>query len=900
MAPDRPDPDALLARVQEEDEAARRGRLRIYFGASAGVGKTYAMLQAAHKLQAEGQDVLAGVVVTHGRSETQALLEGLPGLPLKPVSYRGKSLDEFDLDACLHRHPGLVLVDELAHTNVPGSRHPKRWQDVEELLASGIDVYTTLNVQHLESLNDVVGGITGVRVQETVPDTFFDKADEVVMVDTPADELLTRLKAGKVYMGTQAERAARHFFRKGNLMALREIALRRTADRVEDDVQSWRLSERVPHVWQTEEALLCALGPGLQAERVVRSTARLAQQLNVSWHAVHVETPSLQQLPELQRERTLRVMRLAQDLGARTALLTDAEPARALAEYARKHNLSKLVIGHSATPTAWQRLLRRPSMAEKLLGHSPELDLVVAGAPVPARAEAADHATTEALGRQPWGAYAGSLLVCGLATLVCWPLQFHFEQANIVMLYLMVVLGVSLHWGRGPAVLASFLSVGLFDFFFVEPKLSFAVSDVQYLVTFAVMLVVGLVTGHLTAGLRFQARVAAEREARSRALFELTSSLAGALQTDQVMAIAETHLAQEVQGEAAVFMLDLYDTLQPSARQLLWLEQERPDLGTARWTLQHNQAAGLNTDTLPGSPWFFLPLSAPMRTRGVLALKPGSSRSVMQPEERAQLETCARTIGQALERVHYIEVAQKALVDIESERLRNSLLSTLSHDLRTPLAGVYGLAQTLTQTPGLPTTAQEMSQVLCEQAQRVCAMVNKLLDMARLQSGPVQLNRQWQPVDEVVGSALTSMANTLQAHHVQVDLPADLPLLHLDAVLMERVLCNLLENASKYTPPGSLIHIEAHTGPEDLTLTIEDNGLGLPAGQEETLFTKFTRGEAESSTPGMGLGLAICRTILDAHGGQIWAQRSPLGGAAFVIRLPLGRPPQLPDHDEPT
>ncbi|MFY7913150.1 MAG: DUF4118 domain-containing protein [Rubrivivax sp.] len=907
---ERPDPDALLEQLRVEEEKAARGKLRIYFGASAGVGKTYAMLLAGRKLLAEGRQVLVGVVETHGRGETAALTEGLELLPARQVEYRGRTLPEFDLDAALARLKPLVLegqprplilVDELAHSNVAGSRHPKRWQDVEELLANGIDVYTSLNVQHLESLNDVVGGITGVRVQETLPDRFFDAADEVLLVDTPADELLSRLKAGKVYMGAQAERAAKHFFRKGNLMALRELALRRTADRVEDDVQAWRSHSAITQVWSTEAAILCAVGPTPRAEHVLRSSARLAQQLGVSWHAVYVETPALQRLPDAQRERVLRQMRLAQDLGAATAVLQAQDKVAALAAHAREHNLAKLVLGRSPALPGWRRLLAGRPLYERLAAALPDVDLIEVGLP-PAVGQRPDPPPPSPAweGATRKGArYGLASAACALTTALAWPLQNLLDEANIVMLFLLTVLGVALRLGRGPAVLASFLSVGLFDFFYVAPHLSFAVSDVQYLLTFGVMLAVGLIVGQLTAHLRYQAQVAAEREARSRALFELTRELSGALQTEQVAQIAQEHLARELHGRVQILVLGLDEQLHaPLPLQSVAGEEEAPDAGTARWALDHGQAAGLATDTLPGSPWFYLPLAAPMRTRGVLCLRPRGLEAVLRPERRAQLDTMASIIGQALERVHYVEVAQNALVHIESERLRNSLLSALSHDLRTPLAVVYGLADTLAALPGLPAPALEMSTQLRRESQRINAMVSNLLDMARLQSGAVRLRREWQPVDEVLGAALQSMHSVLAGHHVQTRLAPDLPLIEIDAALIERVLANLLENAAKYTPPGSRIEVSAKIQDAQLQLTVADDGPGLPAGREEALFEKFTRAQSESSIPGVGLGLAICRAILEAHGGRIWAERSALGGAAFVLTLPLGQPPALPREEE--
>ncbi|ALV07190.1 DUF4118 domain-containing protein [Roseateles depolymerans] len=906
---DRPDPDALLAQLREQAQAEQRGRLRIYFGASAGVGKTYAMLQAARQLQAQGRSPLVGVVETHGRSDTLAVLEAPPRLaqlPLRQVPYRGRSLPEFDLDGALERlrdQPDpLILVDELAHSNVPGSRHPKRWQDVEELLANGISVYTTLNVQHLESLNDVVGGITGVRVQETLPDTFFDRADEVVLVDTPADELLTRLKAGKVYQGAQAERAGQHFFRKGNLMALRELALRRTADRVENDVQAWRSNERIAQVWKTESAILCAIGPGDEAESVVRSAAQLAQQLAVSWHAVYVETPRLHRLSDAHRERVLRVVRLAEDLGATTAVLAGQEPSSVLRDYAREHNLSKLVMGRGEVRPWWQR---RKELATWLRRAAPELDLVQVGT---SRTQRSSEDVEPRRLTDPVR-YLRATVACGAVALVCWPLSHLVATDNIVMLFLLGVVGVAMRLGRGPAVLASFLSVGFFDFFFVAPRLSLAVSDVQYVITFGVMLAVGLVTGQLTAGLRYEARVSSDREARARGLFELTRELAGALQVEQVVVTAEQQLAQQFGGRALIYVLDDDDQLQPSPAQAALSLADAPDAGTARWALDHEQPAGQGTDTLPGSAWFYLPLRAPMRSRGVLAIKPGDSRTLLLPERRAQLDTACRITGQALERVHYVEVAQQALLQIESERLRNSLLSALSHDLRTPLAALQGLAETLSATLAdaspAAANAQRQAQALDaaraieQQSLRINAMVHNLLDMARLQSGALKLNRQWQPIDEVVGSSLQLMGSALARHKVVLDVPATLPLVEVDAALLERVLANLLENAAKYTPPGSEVRVTASTRQDELWVSVADNGPGLPAGREEVLFEKFTRGHNESHLPGVGLGLAISRAIMQAHGGRIWAERAgPSGGARFSFAVPLGTPPAVPSFDD--
>ncbi|MEP7099844.1 MAG: DUF4118 domain-containing protein [Burkholderiales bacterium] len=900
----RPDPDELLVQLRDDEARAARGKLRIYFGSSAGVGKTYAMLAAGRALKAGGLDVLAGVVETHGRVETAAQLQGLDLLPPAQLTARGRTLPEFDLDGALARKPALILVDELAHSNAAGSRHPKRWQDIEELLAAGIDVYTTLNVQHLESLNDVVGGITGIRVHETLPDTFFDRADEVVLVDTPADELIGRLKAGKVYMPAQAERAARNFFRKGNLMALRELALRRTADRVEDDVQAYRVNESIAPVWKTEAALLCAIGPRDGDDHVVRSAARLSQQLAVAWHAVYVETPALQRLSNAQRERILQTVKLAEELGATTAVLSAQNVPAALVEHARHHNLSKVVMGHNEPRAPWQ-FWQREALGRRLAQLAPEFDLIEVGegqrseAAAPGARLRADDTGNEFAPDTRIG-YLWAAAACGATTLIATPLAPIFDLANIVMLFLLAVVGVAVRFGRGPAVLAAFLNVAAFDFFFVSPRMSFAVSDVQYLLTFAVMLAVGLITGQLTAGLRFQARVATHREARSRALFEVARDLSSVLLTEQCVEIAERAIGREFRGSARVFLLDMNERLQ--------LPRSAPnepglDIGTAQWALDHNEAAGLGTDTLPGSAWLYLPLKAPMRTRGVLALRPEQPRLLLVPEQRQQLETFAVLSAIALERVHYVEVAQGATVQIESERLRNSLLSALSHDLRTPLAALYGLADTLVgSTPPLLPQPLETARAIGAEARRMNAMVNNLLDMARLQSGAVQLNRDWQPIEEVVGTALQSVGAALVGRQVRTELAPGLPLVNIDAVLIERVLANLLENAGKYTPKGSTVTIAARVLAPDLLVTVTDDGPGLPAGREEALFEKFTRGERESATPGVGLGLAICRAIVEAHEGRIWVESAglapPQRGARFCFTLPLGSPPSMPASEE--
>lgn len=908
MSDARPDPDALLAQLRSDAARAHRGKLRIYFGASAGVGKTWAMLSAAQREHAAGRDVLVGVAETHGRSETAALLAGLDALPMREVDHRGRRLAEFDLDAALARKPAVLLVDELAHTNAPGSRHTKRWQDVQELLAAGIEVWSALNVQHLESLNGTVGAITGVRVHETVPDTVLDEADEVVLVDVTPDELTARLAAGKVYLPQQAERAAQNFFRKGNLIALREIALRRTAEHVEDDVRGWRVEQSgaagngeggALQAWNTSGAILACVGPHESAAHTVRTAARLAGQLNVRWHAAYVETPRLQRLAAEERDRILAVLKLAEELGAATAVLTGSDVAEQLAEQARRLNCATLVLGRSEPVAGWRRwwLAGATPLPRALAQRAPALDIMEVG-----HAESSRRLSRAAINGAPadddahekapihWPGYAWATATSVALTLVCTPLAGVLELANIVMLFLLGVVGVALRFGRGPSALAALLNVGAFDYFFVPPRLSFAVSDVQYVLTFAIMLGVGLLVGQLTAGLRFAAGVSTSRERRARSLFELTRELSAALESAQVVALGAAAVQGHFGGHALVLVTDAADQL---------VMPEKPpegfDAQVADWAFRHGQPAGLATATLAAQPWHYVPLQAPMRVRGVLALSPSQPRWLLIPEQAQQLDTLARQIAIALERVHYVEVAQRAVVEMESERLRNALLGAISHDVRTPLTALIALAESLQTLP--PAGHAEAARAIVAQAHALHALVNNLLDMARLESGiaggAVNLRRDWQSVEEVVGSAIRAARTSMADVVVQTALDPGLPLVEFDAVLIERVLVNLIENATKYGAPPIVVGARAEPG--TLVLTVRDHGPGLPAallGREQKLFDKFTRGEAESATPGVGLGLAICRAVVNAHGGQIAAANAQGGGAEFTVTLPRREPPE--------
>ena len=882
-APTRPDPDALLAQMTADAAAAQRGKLKIFFGASPGVGKTYAMLAAARQARAQGVDVVVGLVETHGRRETESLLEGLEILPRKSVAQQGPAHAEFDLDAALARRPALLLVDELAHTNAPGCRHPKRWQDVEELLAAGIDVVTTVNVQHIESLNDIVGGITGIRVRETVPDHVFSGADEVVLVDLPPDDLIVRLKEGKVYLPDQAERAIQNFFRKGNLIALRELALRQTADRVDAQVRAFRRTLAEAQVWRTGEALLACVGPGDADEKVVRAAARLAAGLNCRWHAVYAETPALQHLPGERRRAILNTLKLAQDLGAETATLPAQDAVAALLAYARANNLGRILVGRSARGhPGWGR---RP-FSQRLGAAAADIDIIaVARDKQPARA--ADAPAVPARDPVPAPRYIYAVLVSGAITALAAPLGRYLELANISMLFLLGVVLVAYRWGRGPAALAALLNVAAFDFFLVPPRLTFAVADLQYLMVFAVMLIVGLVVGSLTAGLRYQAQIAQHREERARSLSEMAKALSSALVEEQVVEITTSFVEASFRARVALLLPDLSDNLQPPAARA---GAPEVDAAIGQWCYDRNQPAGAGTDTLPASPQLYLPLKAPMRVRGVLVVEPRSTRLLLIPEQRRLLDTFAALVAIALERIHFVTVAQDTLIRMESERLRSSLLAALSHDLRTPLTALVGLAETLAlDLAAAQSVHADRADVIRDQAQRTSRLVTNLLEMARLQSGEVKPRKDWQSLEELVGSAVKAVEPALREHGLALDLPADLPLVQCDGVLIERVLVNLLDNAAKYSPAGTMIGVRAAVEPGVLRVEVWDEGPGLPPGQERAIFARFARGERESAVSGVGLGLAICEAIIDAHAGRIWAENREPHGARFQFTLPCDR-----------
>ncbi len=885
--PQRPDPDKLL----EQAATPHRGKLKIFFGACAGVGKTFAMLSEAQRLRAQGLDILIGVAETHGRQETAALLAGLATQPSRRIHHRGRLVTEFDLDAALARRPALILMDELAHSNAPGSRHPKRWQDVEELLEAGIDVFTTVNVQHLESLNDVVSGVTGIQVRETVPDPFFDAADEVVLVDLPPDDLRQRLHEGKVYIAGQAERAIEHFFRKGNLIALRELALRRTADRVDDQMRAWRDRQGEEKVWHTRDAILLCIGHGSGNEKLVRTAARLAAKFGSVWHAVYVETPQLHRLPENQRRAILSALRLAQELGAETATLAEQAEDKAILRYAREHNLGKIVIGRRSH----RRWFNRDTFADRLAQRAPDLDLLIVAlddkpAALPARTPD-NRAFTEKWRIQLRGCLV-AVLLCALITFIANQWLPDFDAANLVMIYLLGVVIVALFYGRWPSVLATVINVVSFDLFFIAPRGTLAVSDVQYVLTFAVMLAVGLLIGNLTAGVRYQARIARYREQRTRHLYEMSKALAVGRTPQDIAHTSQQFIHSTFHARSLILSPDREGALRP----LTPVSGMTPwDEAIARWSFDKGQPAGAGTDTLPGVPYLILPL----QHQGVAIVEPSNLRQLMIPEQQRLLETFTLLVANALERLALTASEEQARLASERESIRNSLLAALSHDLRTPLTVLFGQSEILTLDLAAEGSrhAPQASEIR-QHVLNTTRLVNNLLDMARIQSGGFNLKKEWLTLEEVIGSALKTLEPGLGGRHIALDMPDPLALIHVDGPLFERVLINLLENAGKYAGRRAQIGIHASVTPEQLQLEVWDTGPGIPAGQEQAIFDKFARGNKESAIPGVGLGLAICQAIVEVHGGTITAHNRPEGGARFCVTLPRDTPPELNELPE--
>jgi two-component system sensor histidine kinase KdpD len=884
---DRPNPDTLLAALQKEDAKSKRGKLKVFFGMAPGVGKTYAMLEAARRELANGRDLVIGYVETHGRKETEALAEGLPLVPRLPREYRGVTLTEMDLDAVLQRHPQLALVDELAHTNAPGSRHPKRYQDVIELLDAGIDVFTTLNVQHVESRAEAVRQITGTTIRETVPDTLLDGA-EFELVDLPPEELRLRLAAGKVYVPEAARAAQENFFRPGNLSALRELALRFAAEHVGQDVLAYRQAHGVADPWKSGQRLLVAVSTSPTSASLVRWARRLAGELQAPWVAVSVERP--QPLNDDEQGRLARNLALARELGAQVITTTDDDVVRGLLRVAREQNATQLVVGK---PVGWRavELLRGGSLLNRLIRESGHIDIHAVRAEGDApllRRPAAPRLDKNAL--RGYGIALG--VVGGVTGLNCL-LDHWIGYQALALIYLLAVVVLAMYVGRGATFLAATVTALSWDYFFTEPRHSFRIVNAADGMMFVTYFLISLAMAHLAARLRAQQAAERQREQRATALYMLTRELAQATDFADLLAIVIREVGKAAPADVALSLPEenQHAQLTPYFAST-WAMHEKEN-SVASWAFLHRQPAGTGTDTLPSAQGLHLPLVAGEHAVGVLSLHFRDSVP-LSTEQRDLLEAFVRQIALVLDRQRLRDAEQQAKLVAESERLSRTLLNSISHELRTPIAVITSATGNLQEARQrnhleLPWTMVDEIQ---EAAQRLNRLVGDLLNITRLEAGHVKPKLDWCDVGDVVQATVREIEKELAHHKLSIEIAAGIPLVRMDFVLMQQVLANLLLNAAVHTPPGTVIQVKAVTQGDALILSVADNGPGLPAGVMPMIFDKFYRGPT-APAGGTGLGLAIVKGFVEAQGGQIQAENRAAGGAAFTMRMPLAKAPPV-------
>jgi two-component system, OmpR family, sensor histidine kinase KdpD len=875
----RPSPDALLAELKR----AGQGHLKIFLGAAPGVGKTYAMLRQARQRQAEGIDLVVGVVETHGRDETRRLLEGLAVVPLKHVWYGGRQLSELDLDAVLERKPQLALVDELAHTNVSGSRHEKRWQDIQELLDAGIDVCTTLNVQHLESLNDVVAQITHVQTRETVPDRVLASADQIELIDLSPDDLIKRLHEGKVYVPDAAERAVQHYFSRGNLTALRELAMRAAAERVDADVMNWRRARAVEEPWVTQERILVLVGDSADSPRLVRLGKRLADRRGASWIVAHVTSSSAE--VESSGGRATEALDLAERLGAEIATLTGLDLVSETIAYARARNVTQVLVGRSRRPW-WRRLLQRP-LAAALIDATEDIEITIAS-----RATATPEDEPRKTLWFAWleqRGYGTALFASALCTGVAWIVAPAVETASLGLVYLTGVLYVAVRVGLGPALATSVLCAVSFDYFFTEPRFSFVISR-EDLLSLLVFLLTAFVTGKLAARARSQIEDIRANSARATQLYDFSRRLAGAVGRDDLAWTIADDIGLTLNTSVIVLARGADGALAiiaGNAGRGGLVEAER---GAAEWALEHDEPAGAGTGTLPSSTWLFLPVRDARVPIGVIGVQQADSTKLLTPDQRRLLFALRDQAALALGKARLADEMERAKLVTETEKLRSALLSSVSHDLRTPLVSIKGAATTLLELDATLTPAHkhELLEDLIEETERLNRFVQNLLDMTRLSYGAIVASRDWCDMREIAGEALRRLKRALTAHTVQIEIdPAD-ALVHTDAVLLEQVLVNLLDNAAKYSPTDVPIRLHGGRAGRDYRIRVIDAGPGIPPKERERIFDMFHRARAKDQAPaGTGLGLSICRGLVEALGGTIEALPGENGvGTNMEIRLP--------------
>lgn len=881
----RPDPDELLASIQKQEAQAERGKLKIFLGMAAGVGKTYTMLKEAHQLRDDGLDVVVGYIETHGRRETEELLDGLEVLPRRQVEYRGSWLEEMDLDAVLERQPALVLVDELAHTNIPGARHAKRYQDVLDILEAGCDVYTTVNVQHFESRADAVRQITGITVHETVPDTLLELADDVELIDLTPEELRKRLFEGKVYTPERVNVAADNFFRVGNLTALRMMALRLTAERVDHQLQDYMELKRIAGPWKSGERLLVAIGPGPFSARLIRWTRRMAYNLEAPWLAVFVE--GSRTLPEDAQAMVSRHLELARSLGAEVLTVAGDDVPDALLNLARRRNITQIIIGK---PLHKPRLalFRRGSHVDRLIRNSGNIDVYVVTGDDPSGepSRSALPALPKIDRRSGWRGYLLAAGAIGLITLIDFLIVPIAGYQLVGLTDLLAVLLVAIYIGRGPALLAAVLSGLSWNYLFIEPLLTLQIFLPQDIALLLLYFVIALFAGNLAARLRTREQQAQFNAERNLALFTLTHETAGAMDMDAVLATAVEQVGRVFDAEVAVLLPRATgDGIAPHPSSSLAMDEKEE--GVAGWVFEHGRVAGRNTDTLPKASARYYPLRAPSGIVGVIGLRRRSTERLPFDQE-SLLETFVGQIALAVERELLDEAAEQATLLRESERLSATLLNSISHELRTPIASIRGAADSLLR-PGTglnEPSRRQLTHDILDASERLNRLVENLLDMSRLESGRLHLKRDWCDMREIIGVAAQRLASCLAERPLTIDVQPDLSLIRLDFVLIEQVLVNLLDNTCAYTPPGTRVQIQAREQNKWCELTLSNDGPPIPAPDLERIFDKFYRLPGTAVT-GTGLGLPISRGLVEAHGGTLAAENLLARGVRFTIRLPM-------------
>jgi two-component system, OmpR family, sensor histidine kinase KdpD len=886
----RPDPDALLAAVKKNEADSRSGRLRIFFGMAAGVGKTYAMLKAAQERKSEGIDVVVGLVETHGRLETEALLGELPIVPRRSLTYRDVVLKEMDLDAILRRKPQLALVDELAHTNVPGSRHNKRWQDVIELLDAGIDVYTTLNVQHIESRKEFVEQITGITIRETVPDTLLQRASQIILVDVTPAELLVRLRDGKVYLGEKADAAARNFFKEDRLTALREIALRLTAEAVDSELHGLTGTREAGGPWKTSERLMVAVSHSPHSEDLVRATRRLAFSLDAPWIAVNVSTGS--SLDAKDNQRLAKNLSLVRELGGEVVSVTDVDISEALIQVALQRGITQLVIGHPVK--RWLKdMFSGGSLLDRLAQKATTFDIHVLK---PLRAEKATRESWFQLKAQTSPVnYWFMLWVVLAAALISGLLVPVLGYRAVGFVFLLGVLVVGLFVSIGPTLFAAVLAALTWDYFFIPPTGAFHISQPEDMAMCMALLLSASVTGVLTSRIRRRERLLRSREQRTSALYQIASALSAAHNRKALVSAVTGSLSALLRGEISVALKNSEGKLEHigAGSPDYWMTSEK-EWTVASWAFEHQRAAGWSTDTLASAAAMYVPLTGPSESAGVLAFKPQEKRQLHQDEE-SLLMTVARQLALAVERELYQERARQMQQLAESEQLYQTILSSVSHELRTPLTAIIGNASALTNShiAADPGSRQQLSEDIVKSALRLNRVVSNLLDMSRLSSGKLSLRQDWNEIGDLISVTLDSQKATLSGHKVVVRIAENLPLVRLDFQLFQQALSNLLVNAAGYTVPGTTVDIDASVNGRFLQIVVSDNGPGIPDESIPHLFEMFYRVPG-SPSGGAGIGLAITKGIIEAHHGTISVGRALSGGAQFTISIPTEAQPQMP------